>query len=158
MVNADRESLFEEIYQRNKNNLLRSAYRTARNKEDAEDIVEETFLRFLQKWDAGIVEDPDRYLFGILSRVSLNYISRQKHRNGIPLEYVEEVIAAPPAEGKLEDILPFEIAGTDREILILRLEQNLSYVRIARMLGISEISCRSRFFRAKTRLRKYFEK
>lgn len=158
MVNADRESLFEEIYQRNKNNLLRSAYRTARNKEDAEDIVEETFLRFLQKWDAGIVEDPDRYLFGILSRVSLNYISRQKHRNGIPLEYVEEVIAAPPAEGKLEDILPFDIAGTDREILILRLEQNLSYVRIARMLGISEISCRSRFFRAKTRLRKYFEK
>ena len=110
MVNADRESLFEEIYQRNKNNLLRSAYRTARNKEDAEDIVEETFLRFLQKWDAGIVEDPDRYLFGILSRVSLNYISRQKHRNGIPLEYVEEVIAAPPAEGKLEDILPFDIA------------------------------------------------
>ena len=158
MVNADRESLFEEIYQRNKNNLLRSAYRTARNKEDAEDIVEETFLRFLQKWDAGIVEDPDRYLFGILSRVSLNYISRQKHRNGIPLEYVEEVIAAPPAEGKLEDILPFDIAGTDREILILRLEQHLSYVRIARMLGISEISCRSRFFRAKTRLRKYFEK
>lgn len=158
MVNADRESLFEEIYQRNKNNLLRSAYRTARNKEDAEDIVEETFLRFLQKWDAGIVEDPDRYLFGILSRVSLNYISRQKHRNGIPLEYVEEVIAAPPAEEKLEDILPFDIAGTDREILILRLEQNLSYVRIARMLGISEISCRSRFFRAKTRLRKYFEK
>lgn len=158
MVNADRESLFEEIYQRNKNNLLRSAYRTARNKEDAEDIVEETFLRFLQKWDAGIVEDPDRYLFGILSRVSLNYISRQKHRNGIPLEYVEEVIAAPPAEGKLEDILPFDIAGTDREILILRLEQNLSYVRIARMLGISEISCRSRFFRTKTRLRKYFEK
>ena len=120
--------------------------------------MEETFLRFLQKWDAGIVEDPDRYLFGILSRVSLNYISRQKHRNGIPLEYVEEVIAAPPAEGKLEDILPFDIAGTDREILILRLEQNLSYVRIARMLGISEISCRSRFFRAKTRLRKYFEK
>ncbi len=158
MVNADRESLFEEIYQRNKNNLLRSAYRTARNKEDAEDIVEETFLRFLQKWDAGIVEDPDRYLFGILSRVSLNYISRQKHRNGIPLEYVEEVIAAPPAEEKLEDILPFDIAGTDREILILRLEQNLSYVRIAKMLGISEISCRSRFFRAKTRLRKYFEK
>lgn len=158
MVNADRESLFEEIYQRNKNNLLRSAYRTARNKEDAEDIVEETFLRFLQKWDAGIVEDPDRYLFGILSRVSLNYISRQKHRNGIPLEYVEEVIAAPPAEEKLEDILPFDIAGTDREILILRLEQNLSYVRIAKMLGISEISCRSRFFRTKTRLRKYFEK
>ena len=158
MVNADRESLFEEIYQRNKNNLLRSAYRIARNKEDAEDIVEETFLRFLQKWDAGIVEDPDRYLFGILSRVSLNYISRQKHRNGIPLEYVEEVIAAPPAEEKLEDILPFDIAGTDREILILRLEQNLSYVRIAKMLGISEISCRSRFFRAKTRLRKYFEK
>ena len=158
MVNADRESLFEEIYQRNKNNLLRSAYRTARNKEDAEDIVEEIFLRFLQKWDAGIVEDPDRYLFGILSRVSLNYISRQKHRNGIPLEYVEEVIAAPPAEGKLEDILPFDIAGTDREILILRLEQNLSYAQIAKMLGISEISCRSRFFRAKTRLRKYFEK
>ena len=158
MVNADRESLFEEIYQRNKNNLLRSAYRTARNKEDAEDIVEETFLRFLQKWDAGIVEDPDRYLFGILSRVSLIYISMQKHRNGIPLEYVEEVIAAPPAEEKLEDILPFDIAGTDREILILRLEQNLSYVRIAKMLGISEISCRSRFFRAKTRLRKYFEK
>ena len=157
MVNADRESLFEEIYQRNKNNLLRSAYRTARNKEDAEDIVEETFLRFLQKWDAGIVEDPDRYLFGILSRVSLNYISRQKHRNGIPLEYVEEVIAAPPAEEKLEDILPFDIAGTDRDILILRLEQNLSYAQIAKMLGISEISCRSRFFRAKTRLKNFFE-
>ena len=157
-MNTDRDSLFEEIYQRNKNNLLRGAYRIARNKEDAEDIVEETFLIFLQKWEAGVVEDPDRYLFGILSRVSLNYINRQKRRSCVPLEYVEEVIAAPPVEEKLEDILPSDIAGTDRDILILRLEQNLSYARIARMLGISEIGCRSRFFRAKARLKKYFEK
>lgn len=156
-MNTDRDSLFEEIYQRNKNNLLRSAYRTARNKEDAEDIVEETFLIFLQKWEAGGVESPDKYLFGILSRVSLNYINRQKRRNCIPLEHIEEVVAAPPVEEKLEDILPSDIAGTDRDILILRLEQNLSYAQIAKMLGISEISCRSRFFRAKTRLKKYFE-
>lgn len=156
-MNTDRDSLFEEIYQRNKNNLLRSAYRIARNKEDAEDIVEETFLIFLQKWESGIIESPDKYLFGILSRVSLNYINRQKHRNCIPLQYVEEVIAAPPAEEKLEDILPSDVAGMDRDILILRLEQNLSYAQIAKMLGISEISCRSRFFRAKTRLKKYFE-
>lgn len=156
-MNTDRDSLFEEIYQRNKNNLLRSAYRTAQNKEDAEDIVEETFLIFLQKWEAGVVESPDKYLFGILSRVSLNYINRQKHRNCIPLQYVEEVIAAPPAEEKLEDILPSDVAGMDRDILILRLEHNLSYAQIAKMLGISEISCRSRFFRAKTRLKKYFE-
>lgn len=156
-MNTNRDSLFEEIYQRNKNNLLRSAYRTARNKEDAEDIVEETFLIFLQKWEAGVVESPDKYLFGILSRVSLNYINRQKHRNCIPLQYIEEVIAAPPAEEKLEDILPSDVAGMDRDILILRLEQNLSYAQIAKMLGISEISCRSRFFRAKTRLKKYFE-
>lgn len=156
-MNTNRDSLFEEIYQRNKNNLLRSAYRTARNMEDAEDIVEETFLIFLQKWEAGVVESPDKYLFGILSRVSLNYINRQKHRNCIPLQYVEEVIAAPPAEEKLEDILPSDVAGMDRDILILRLEQNLSYAQIAKMLGISEISCRSRFFRAKTRLKKYFE-
>lgn len=156
-MNTDRDSLFEEIYQRNKNNLLRSAYRTAQNKEDAEDIVEETFLIFLQKWEAGVVESPDKYLFGILSRVSLNYINRQKHRNCIPLQYVEEVIAAPPAEEKLEDILPSDVAGMDRDILIRRLEHNLSYAQIAKMLGISEISCRSRFFRAKTRLKKYFE-
>lgn len=156
-MNTNRDSLFEEIYQRNKNNLLRSAYRTARNMEDAEDIVEETFLIFLQKWEAGVVESPDKYLFGILSRVSLNCINRQKHRNCIPLQYVEEVIAAPPAEEKLEDILPSDVAGMDRDILILRLEQNLSYAQIAKMLGISEISCRSRFFRAKTRLKKYFE-
>lgn len=157
MVNTDRDSLFEEIYQRNKNNLLRGAYRIARNKEDAEDIVEETFLIFLQKWEAGVVESPDKYLFGILSRVSLNYFSRQKRQNCIPLEHIEEVAAAPPEEEKLEDILPSDIAGTDRDILILRLEQNLSYAQIAKMLGISEISCRSRFFRAKTRLKNFFE-
>ena len=102
-MSTDRDSLFEEIYQRNKNNLLRSAYRTARNKEDAEDIVEETFLIFLQKWESGIIESPDKYLFGILSRVSLNYISRQMRQNCIPLEHIEEVAAAPPVEEKLED-------------------------------------------------------
>lgn len=156
-MNTDRDSLFEEFYQRNKNNLLRGAYRITRNKEDAEDIVEETFLIFLQKWESGIIENPDKYLFGILSRVSLNYINRQKRRNCIPLEHIEEVVAAPPVEEKLEDILPSDITGTDRNILILRLEQNLSYAQIAKMLGISEISCRSRFFRAKKRLKKYFE-
>ena len=155
-MSTDRDSLFEEIYQRNKNNLLRSAYRTARNKEDAEDIVEETFLIFLQKWESGIIESPDKYLFGILSRVSLNYINRQKHRNCIPLQYIEEVIAAPPAEEKLEDILPSDVAGMDRDILILRLEQNLSYAQIAKMLGISEISCRSRFFSCEDTLEKIF--
>ena len=49
----------------------------------------------------------------------------------------------------MEHLLPQGLSPDERDILILKLEKELTYAEIAPILGISEVSCRSRFFRAK---------
>lgn len=55
----------------------------------------------------------------------------------------------------MELALPKQLSKEDREILILRFEQRLSYAEIGDRLGISEGACRSRLHRALQRCKRF---
>lgn len=134
-------------------------YRT-RDRDLAEDIVSQTFLRALEKIKSF---DPARGPFGAwLYRIARNLIvdHYRAHHAHAPLSDdwdAAEEQDVPDRAGPLPKELTDALAGLgeqQREILLLRLWNDLSYRDIARITGKSEGNCKVIFSRAIATLRK----
>jgi RNA polymerase sigma-70 factor, ECF subfamily len=141
--------------------LYRVAYSVLRNSADAEDAVQETFLRVLRHQDSlEEVRDQRVWLIRIVWNIALDRTRRAKTRP--ETDDVAELARVLPATGlsaeeiaaaaqhharvlKLVDRLPVK----EREVLVLSAFEELSSVEIAAVLGITESSVRSRLFRAR---------
>jgi RNA polymerase sigma-70 factor, ECF subfamily len=145
--------------------LYRVAYSVVRHPEDAEDVVQETYMRVLRH--AGKfseIRDPRVWLIRIAWNLSLD---RTRRRKPISLENdATSLMTQVPAKDlpadasiisdqncarilRLVDTLPLK----EREVLLLSALQELSTVEIARILKTTESTIRSRLFRARQHLR-----
>ena len=141
--------------------LYRVAFSVLRNPTDAEDAVQETFLRVLRHRD-GLDEVRDHRVW--LIRIVWNIVLDRKRRAKTRPETddVEELARVLPANGlSAEDraaaaqhhahVLSCvgRLPAKEREVLMLSAFEELSSVEIASVLGITESSVRSRLFRAR---------
>ncbi|HOF33542.1 MAG TPA: sigma-70 family RNA polymerase sigma factor [Spirochaetota bacterium] len=130
-------------------------YRTC-NRESAEDITSQTFMRALEKADT---YDKSRanvstWLFKIASNLISDHFRAK--RKSSSLEVIEELAAKDDFENEVseKEILSQVMAvlkklpEKKREIIILRIWQNMSYKEIAEISGASEASCKMIFYRA----------
>jgi len=141
--------------------LYRVSFSVLRNAADAEDAVQEAFLRVL-KHRATLDEVRDRRVW--LIRIVWNIVLDRKRRAKTRPETddVAELARVLPAEGlsaedraaaaqhhaqvlKCVETLP----AKEREVLMLSAFEELTSVEIAQVLGITESSVRSRLFRAR---------
>lgn len=141
--------------------LYRVAYSVLRNAADAEDAVQEAFLRVLRHRDTlGEVRDHRVWLIRIVWNVVLDRKRRAKTRP--ETDDVAELARVLPANGlSAEDraaaaqhhaqVLACveQLPAKEREVLTLSAFEELSSVEIASVLGITESSVRSRLFRAR---------
>jgi RNA polymerase sigma-70 factor (ECF subfamily) len=141
--------------------LYRVAYSVLRNSADAEDAVQETFLRVLRHQDSlEEVRDQRVWLIRIVWNVALDRTRRAKTRpetddvaelarvlpaTGLTAEEIAAAAQHHTAVLKLVDRLPVK----EREVLVLSAFEELSSVEIAAVLRITESSVRSRLFRAR---------
>lgn len=141
--------------------LYRVAFSVLRNSADAEDAVQEAFLRVLRHRDTlEEVRDHRVWLVRIVWNIVLDRKRRTKTRP--ETDDVSELARVLPAEGlsaeeraaaaqhharvlAMVDTLPVK----EREVLVLSAFEELSSVEIAAVLGITESSVRSRLFRAR---------
>jgi len=72
----------------------------------------------------------------------------------ISLEEIAD-IPAKAADTPLDHVLPAQLNGEERKVLIWRYEQRINYSEMADRLGISEAACRNRVSRAVAKCRKY---
>jgi RNA polymerase sigma-70 factor (ECF subfamily) len=133
------------------------------NREDALDLSQEAFARSyraLSRFDADRPFYP--WFHRILRNLCINYISRSRRKREIPLEDAIPMRSsgASPQEyaerAELRKLVWDAIAlvsEQDREILILREFQDLSYLEIANMLEIPKGTVMSRLHNARRRLR-----
>jgi RNA polymerase sigma-70 factor (ECF subfamily) len=141
--------------------LYRVAFSVLRNPSDAEDAVQEAFLRVLRHRDS-LTEVRDHRVW--LIRIVWNIVLDRKRRTKTRPETddVEELARVLPANGlsaeqrtaaaqhhahvlACVDRLP----PKERQVLMLSAFEELSSVEIAGILGITESSVRSRLFRAR---------
>jgi RNA polymerase sigma-70 factor, ECF subfamily len=141
--------------------LYRVAYSVLRDPADAEDAVQETFLRVLRHRDTlGEVRDHRVWLIRIVWNIVLDRKRRAKTRpetddvaelaRVLPCTGLSAEEAAAAAQHHAHVLACVEqLPVKERQVLMLSAFEELSSVEIASVLGITESSVRSRLFRAR---------
>ncbi|HEY3969669.1 MAG TPA: sigma-70 family RNA polymerase sigma factor [Planctomycetaceae bacterium] len=138
--------------------LVLFARQWAPNRADAEDVVQEAFIRFWRSRDR--VAEPIAYLYASVKHCALDW-----HRGRDRQSRREVVVARPEAEslfaGSTEqeerraaiDAKLRELPESQREVLVLTIWGGLSFPQIAKVLQISVNTAASRYRYALARLR-----
>jgi len=141
--------------------LYRVAFSVLRNQSDAEDAVQEAFLRVLKHRDTlGEVRDQRVWLIRIVWNIVLDRKRRAKTRP--ETDDVAELARVLPCEGLSAEARASaaqhhahvlscveQLPPKEREVITLSAFEELNSVEIATVLGITESSVRSRLFRAR---------
>jgi RNA polymerase sigma-70 factor (ECF subfamily) len=157
---ADEEALAALVSQY-AGTLYRVAYSVVRNASDAEDAVQEAFLRVLRHRDTlNEVRDQRVWLIRIVWNIVLDRKRRSKTRP--ETDDVSELARVLPAGGlNAEECAAAaqhhahvlacveQLPAKEREVLMLSAFEELTSVEIATVLDITESSVRSRLFRAR---------
>jgi RNA polymerase sigma-70 factor, ECF subfamily len=148
---------------------LDAAYTLARyllrNDHDAEDVVQDAYLRAVRHFDGYRGGDMRAWLLTIVRHTCYSWLRRHKV-DARATEFDETVHGDPRAvddpeaemlRGALREALDQAIEGLSvefREVVILRDVQGLSYAEIAEVVGIPVGTVMSRLSRARQRLQR----
>jgi RNA polymerase sigma-70 factor, ECF subfamily len=149
--------------------LYRVAYSVLRNQADAEDAVQEAFLRVLRHRDSlGEVRDHRVWLIRIVWNIVLDRKRRVKTRP--ETDDVSELARVLPSKGLSAEELAAaaqhhahvlacvdQLPANERQVLLLSAFDELTSVEIASVLEITESSVRSRLFRARNLMAELLE-
>jgi RNA polymerase sigma-70 factor (ECF subfamily) len=141
--------------------LYRVAFSVLRNASDAEDAVQEAFLRVLRHRDSlRDVRDERVWLIRIVWNIVLDRKRRAKTRP--ETDDVAELVRVLPSEGLSAEeraaaaqhhahvlMCVGRLPAKEREVMMLSAFEELNSVEISTVLGITESSVRSRLFRAR---------
>ncbi|MDO9576950.1 MAG: RNA polymerase sigma factor [Candidatus Cloacimonadales bacterium] len=152
---------FESILRKENKRIFNYLLKMLRNKEDAEDIMQETFIAFHRKMDVISEEALLSYLYRTAHNKALNLIKKRKRQEKFSTNY-EEMEHLPEEQTEEEEYEKSELVrNAFRKIsakyaLILEMQfyRKMSYKEIAAVLEISESAVDSRLVRAKKKLKK----
>ena len=159
-IRAEEETLAALVSQYS-GTLYRVAFSVLRNPSDAEDAVQEAFLRVLRHRDTlHEVRDQRVWLIRIVWNIVLDRKRRSKTRP--ETDDVADLARVLPSDGLTAEQIASaaqhhahvlacieQLPAKERQVLMLSAFEELSSVEIAAVLGITESSVRSRLFRAR---------
>lgn len=152
------------MFEENKHKIFALAYQYTKNAEDAEDILQETFIkayRFLDKFDFKNGANFSPWLYRIGINCSIDYLRRNrkgKDKN-MDIENLENISGDDrsfnPEDArhkeeireKINQVLS-KLSGQQRMVFILRHYQDLSTKEIADYMKTTEGSVKKQLFRA----------
>lgn len=153
---AEREEInarAERLLERHGNSVLRLAYSYLHNMDDAEEILQESLIRFLQAAPSLENERHEKaWLLRVAGNLSKNRIAYNRLRHA---DQLEETLAAEQRED-----LSFvweavkRLPASDREVIHLLYYEGFSTAEIAGILGQKEPTVRSRLMRGREKLRR----
>ena len=169
-VKAGDEQSFELLLQRYRTPLVNFLYRMVRNREQAEDLAQEVFIRVYRAREEYVPSAKfTTWLFRIATNLALNSLRDHRHQK------LETSIDAPLADSESGDERPFEVPDKhptieqelveesrkkmirraieklpekQRAAVLLHKYQDLDYAEIAKILSCSESALKSLLFRA----------
>jgi len=140
------------------------AYQMLGNSADAEDMVQECFLRW-ERTDAAKVRSPKAFLTTIVTRLCLKHlqsarVQREKYFGSSVPECLEgEQVNDPADQARLADSLAVALlvvlkalSPLERAVFLLREVFDCDYGEIARIVGKNEENCRQILRRARERV------
>ncbi|MFO7810194.1 MAG: sigma-70 family RNA polymerase sigma factor [Candidatus Delongbacteria bacterium] len=162
------ENAYNEIVERFKNKLLNYIYYFMKDREAAEDIVQDTFIRvYLNKDKYKEIAKVSTWIYTIAKNLAKTALSRASKMNSFSITGKEgendyeikdkhSSTDDPVIKNELNDIIMSRINNLEekfREIVILRDIDEMSYEEIAALLKIPTGTVKSRLNRARLNLR-----
>lgn len=138
-------------------NLYRLAFSLLRSQEEAEDAIQDLFLKmWASQKQLDTVRDPASWSYILLRNLCVDRLRARGDRRQEPVP--EGLPAEPPPEEdeRLLRILSVvrSLTPKNRELLRMRLVEDLPYDEIARQTGQSELALRVAFHRIKNQIKK----
>jgi RNA polymerase sigma-70 factor (ECF subfamily) len=145
--------------------LLKVAYRMLANRADAEDVVQDAYLRW---HDAAVndVESPLGYLISVTTRLCLDRLRQEKREREqeappwVPQPMVDDHVHSPERQGEIAEEVSVaffavveRLAPDERAVFLLREVFDYDYAEVAKTLGKTESGCRQVIHRARSRVR-----
>lgn len=158
---VDRTILVLDAYERHGSELLGFLVRATRDRQHAEDVLQETYLRLVREARAGrSPDDPRAWLF----RVAANQVVSAARRRATVAKWAPfiasrevrdisslDIVLAREARDRVERAL--EVLSADARTAILLAAHGLGTAAIAGAIGRTELATRSLLCRARLRVR-----
>jgi RNA polymerase sigma-70 factor, ECF subfamily len=170
------QQAFRVLVERHSHALFRLAYRMTGNEQDAEDLVQDTFLRAfkqLKSFDGRAAFGTwlhricvNRSLDSIRARKSRREVSAAQSQESEGIGWLERVAAPQPSperltqSGQISDLLGpalQQLSDSERTAFVLRHYEGKPIEEIARTLGVQTNAAKHSVFRAVQKIRRALE-
>jgi RNA polymerase sigma-70 factor (ECF subfamily) len=156
LIQKDDNGAFTELYRRFRGRVYAFAYRMLSDRDKANDIFQETFIKIYESRHRSDILNIGGYIIRISRNLCLNYIRNNKPKTELLEDHI--IVFQTDFEDKeLSDLIAKaldHIPTNYREVLVLREYDGMSYQEIAEVTEQTVQSVKIQIFRAKVKLRK----
>ena len=149
----------EEVFQAYGNMLYRIAFVMMKNAFDAEDVVQDTLIKYMEHLESGKSFETEEHRKAWLIRVNSNLCKNRlrfyKNHPKISVEQLSRYYEKEEDTALMDSLML--LPSKYREVLLLRYVEGYQGREIAGMLGLSESAVRKRLERGREKLRRILE-
>ncbi|ACU75357.1 RNA polymerase, sigma-24 subunit, ECF subfamily [Catenulispora acidiphila DSM 44928] len=150
-----------ELFEKHRATLSAAAYRMLGSRADADDVLQEAWLRW-SRVDHASVADPGAYLFRLVTRQAIDELRRIRARREV---HAAHGLPDTPAAGPGVGLRPVEeveagllvvletLAPTERAVFLLHDVFGFSHAEIAAIVGRTERAVQQMAYRARRHIR-----
>jgi RNA polymerase sigma-70 factor (ECF subfamily) len=150
----------DDLFERHRAALSAAAYRMLGNRADADDVLQEAWLRW-SRVDHGSVADPGAYLFRLVTRQAIDELRRIRARREVRADDRPDELAAGwpvglrPVDAVAAGLLVVleTLAPTERAVFLLHDVFGFSHAEIAVIVGRTERAVQQMAYRARRHVR-----
>ena len=155
-VNLGDSAAFEELYHRHRDWVYRLAWRFTRDHQDAQDVLQETFLYLLRKFPGfELTAALTTFLYPTVKHLLLNVRRRKglgQSDDAIDAEQIPDHSQMETSRPELAAVLK-SLPADQQETILMRFVDDMSLSEIAVALGIPLSTAKSRLYQGLQRLR-----
>lgn len=142
----------ERIYNQYSEMLFRLSYSMLQSREDAEDVLQDVFVKILSRpFDFNSAEHERAWLVRVTLNRCHDVLRKKKIRRYTPLE---DIVSLPAEEKDLSILREVQALPSDkREVVLLRYFEDFSVQEIAEILHITPSAVKMRLARARELLK-----
>jgi RNA polymerase sigma-70 factor (ECF subfamily) len=149
---------FEEVVKGYSKMVYGICYRLLGSREDAQEAVQEAFLKIYQKQNQFLVEkDLKNWIYTIGLNTARDFYRKNKRRNEWDIEnHLEELQVTDATQTKIQvESMVGKLSQELREVVVLHYFEDYGVSEISKMLSIGESLVKVRLFRARQKMLEY---
>lgn len=137
-IKAGDDSTFEAFYNATKKKIFYLIFSYVRNHQDAEDLLQETYLSLLEHKKKIKEDSVMSYLFKMAQNKSLNFLKKKKRNVSMDYEQADVEITKDHSlheeTSKIIDVMNQVLNETEFKVVTLHLLEEMSHKEIAKFL------------------------